>query len=93
MLPFEKALKRLEKKKNYKPELIDFWNEYLKIFRHRENFLYSVIHNSRERNLYNDAEIAVAQKEKEVVEFLTKILESKIFKTKDGGGKNVKEIV
>ena len=81
MLPFEKALKRLEEKKNYKPKSIDFWIEYLKIFRHRENSLYCIIHNSRVGILYNEAEIASAEKEKEVVAFLARILEDKIFNT------------
>ena len=81
MLPFEKALKRLEEKKNYKPKSIDFWKEYLKIFRRRENSLYCIIHNTREGILYNEAEIASAEKEKEVIAFLTRILEDKIFNT------------
>lgn len=79
MLPFEKALKRLEEKKKYKPKSIDFWKEYLKIFRHRENSLYCTIHNMRKGILYNEAEIASAEKENEVVSFLTRILEDKIF--------------
>lgn len=81
MLPFEKALKRLEEKKNYKPKSIDFWKEYLKIFRRRENSLYCIIHNIREGILYNEAEITSAEKEREVVAFLTKVLEDKIFNT------------
>lgn len=81
MLPFEKALKRLEEKKNYKPKSIDFWNEYLKIFRRRENSLYCIIHNIREGILYNESEITSAEKEREVVAFLTKVLEDKIFNT------------
>ena len=83
MLPFEKALRRLEKKKNYKPKLIDFWTAYLEILRRRENYLYCVIHNIREGILYNEAEIAMAEREKEVVMFLTRILEDKIFKAKE----------
>ena len=79
MLPFEKALKRLDEKKNYKPKSIDFWKEYLKIFRHRENSLYCIIHNERKGILYNEAEIATAEKEQEVVAFLARILEYKIF--------------
>lgn len=82
MLPFEKALKRLEKKKNYKPKLIDFWGEYLKFFRRRENHLYSVICDTRSGILYNEAEKTVAKKEKEVVSFMVKVLERKIFETK-----------
>ena len=81
MLPFEKALKRLEEKKNYKPKSIDFWKEYLKIFRRRENSLYCIIHNIREGILYNEAEITSAEKEREVIAFLTKVLEDKIFNT------------
>ena len=79
MLPFEKALKRLDEKKNYKPKSIDFWKEYLKIFRRRENSLYCIIHNERKGILYNEAEIATAEKEQEVVAFLARILEYKIF--------------
>lgn len=81
MLPFEKALKRLEEKKNYKPKSIDFWEEYLKIFRRREASLYCVTHNIRKGILYNEAEISSAEKENEVVAFLTRVLEDKIFNT------------
>lgn len=91
MLPFEKALKRLEKKKNYKPKNIDFASQYIAILRRRADHLMCVKDNDfYESILYNENEQEHAQKELEVVNFLVVCLEDKIWQQHGGFTKNIK---
>lgn len=82
MLPFEKALKRLEEKKNYKPKDVNYDLEYIKILRKRENHLYDVYKNYKNTILYNELEQEQAKKELNTVNYLVSCLEQKIWGNK-----------
>lgn len=74
MLSFEKAIKRFEKSKKFKPKNLDYELEYLKILYRRQDFLQS----TKDIDIYttkSDIELAEMAKEEKIVTYLVTCLE------------------